>query len=272
MNCFFTLIYCVPNRFSEERIAVGILMNIEGVPFFALSDRKLNFALNGVSAEIKASIRKGFYFLDWDVNKIRRGEETLSLFDPPYAKKILKELVAKKRGLIQYADLIELNKDLKKSDANSMFSTLHEKFIGEPYQPKETKKKGPNFKTRIRQYTTTKKFNLFEKNFLLSANEFPFIYKDMRVDLCRKSNFYTVFFAVDFSASLQTIQGKISQFRLIVQSLQQISMNEGLSSGRYYLVYESTSNNTRLDLINRLKEEANLGFSLIRISEMSDKI
>ena len=94
----------------------------------------------------------------------------------------------------------------------------------------------------------------------------------MRVDLCRKDNFYTVFFAVDFSASLQTIQSKISQFRVIVQSLQQVSANEGLSSGRYYLVYESTTDHSRLQLINRLKEEPNLGFTLIRISEMTDKI
>lgn len=272
MNCFFTLIYCVPNRFSDEKISVGILLNIDGVPYFAISDRKLNFAMNGMSAELKAALRKSFYYLDWDVNKIRRGEETFSLFDPPYAKKLLKELTAKKRGVIQYADLIELNKDLKKTDAESVFNSLYEKFLGESFQPKEAKRKTPNFKTRIRQYTASKKFSEFEQNYKLSANDFPFIYKDVRVDLCRKSNFYTVFYAVDFSASLQTIQSKISQFRVIVQSLQQISSNEGLGSGRYYLVYESTTDTTRLKLINRLKAEPNLGFSLIRISEMTDKV
>ena len=272
MNCFFTLIYCVPNRFSDEKIAVGILMNIEGIPYFSVSERKLNFAMSGMSAELKAAVSKGFYFLDWDVNKIRRGEETLSLFDPPYAKKLLKELAEKKRGVVQYSELIELDLEPKKVASSSIFNSLYEKFIGEVYQAKEPKKKGANFKTRIRQFTATKKFSDFEKNYKLSANDFPFIYKDIRVDLCRKDNFYTVFFAVDFSASLQTIQSKISQFRVIVQSLQQVSANEGLSSGRYYLVYESTTDHSRLQLINRLKEEPNLGFTLIRISEMTDKI
>jgi len=272
MNSYYTLISIVTNRFSEERICVGLLLNMDGIPFFAVSDRKLNFASNGFSSLLKSAIKKGFFYMDHDVNKIRRGEATLSLFDPPYAKRLLKELASKKRGVVQYSDVVEFEFDRSKQSADGLFVVLFEKFMGESCVDKELKKKDLNFKSRVKAYISNRKFEDFEYNFKLSAYLYPFIYKDIRVDLCRKTNYYTVFYTVDFSASLQTIQSKISQFRLIVQSLQQVSVSEGLSSGRYYMLYESTTVGDKMDLINRLKSEQNLGFKLIRLSEMLDKI
>lgn len=272
MNCFFTLIYIVPNRFSDEKISVAILMNLKGIPYFAMSDRKLNFALNHLSSQQKSAIRKGFYFLDWDVNKIRNGMETMSLFDAPYAKKILKSLTDKKRGIVQYSDLFEINIEDSKKNGESIFESLFTKFIGDELRIKSVKKTAPNFKSRVKAFTSNKKYADFEQNFKLTADKFPFIYQDVSVDLCRKTNYYTVFYSIDFASTIQTIQNKISQFRIIVQSLQQVSSKEGLSSGRYYLVYESISNSAKRDIINRLINEENLGFSLIRLSEMNDKI
>ncbi len=267
MDGFFTLIYVVPNRFSDEKISVGILANINGIPHFAFSDRKLSFGLSSFSPELKTAVKKSFRLMDFDVNKIRRGEEALSLFDPPYSKKLLKELTYKKRGVIQYSDLFELHN--KKEIA---FDKLYKKFIGEVNKPMKEKTKKVNFKARFKEYTKGKKFESFEANFKLEANQYPFIYRDMTVDLCRKTNFYTVFYTIDFSKSIQTIQRNISRFRMIVQSLQQQSLREGLSSGRYYMVYESTSSRSKLALVNAIKSESNLGYEIIRITEMKDKI
>jgi hypothetical protein len=269
MTSFFTLIYIVPNRFSEEKITVGILANLNGIPHFGLSDKRLSFALQGFSSALKADVRKGFRFMDLDVNKIKRGEEALSLFDPPYSKKLLKELSKKKRGVIHYSDLFEVENH--KASKNE-FERLFEKFIGEPFQPKSTKKKIPNFNARFKDYVSSKKFADFEYSYKLKANNFPFIYRDLTVDLCRKSNFFTVFYTIDFSKSIQTIQVNISRFRLIVQSLQQVSTNEGLSSGRYYMVYESTSSQSKIALINSIRNEKNLGYKIIRMTEMKDKV
>lgn len=265
MSQFFTLIYIVPNRFSEEQITVGLLANLDGIPHFAASERKLNFALSGFSSELKSRIKKGFRYMDLDVNKIKRGEEALSLFDPPYSKRLLKELAHKKRGVVRYSDVFELNGPVE-------FKKLYRKFIGEDYEPTTSKKKAPNFKARFKEYIAGKKFADFDYNFKLKANDYPFIYKDMTVDLCRKSNYYTVFYTIDFSKSIQTIQTNISRFRMIVQSLQQVSASEGLSSGRYYMVYESTSARSKLALINAIKSEKNLGYKIIRMTEMKDKV
>ncbi len=269
MNSFFTLIYIVPNRFSDEKITVGILANLDGVPHFGLSDKRLSFALQNFTSQLKADVRKGFRYMDLDVNKIKRGEEALSLFDPPYSKKLLKELSRKKRGVIQYSDLFEVKET---NQSNVSFERLFKKFIGEDYLQKKTKKKTPNFNARFKDYVSSKKFADFDYNYKLEANNFPFIYRDLTVDLCRKTNYFTVFYTIDFSKSIQTIQVKISRFRLIVQSLQQVSANEGLSSGRYYMVYESTSSQSKLALINSIKSEKNLGYKIIRMTEMKDKV
>lgn len=264
MESFFVLIYLVPNRFSEERIAVGVLANMDGIPHFDYSERKLTFGLSRFSAEFKTAVRKSFRLMDFDINKIRRGEKALSLFDPPYSKKLLKELAHKKRGVIQYSDLFELTTSVD-------FEKLYKKYTGELPQEKQTKKR-TNFKARFKEYISGKRFADFEYNYKLRANHYPFIYRDMTVDLCRKTNYYTVFYTLDFSKSVQTIQTKISRFRLIVQSLQQQSFIEGLSSGRYYLVYESTGSRSKQDLVNAIKSEKNLGYEIIRMTEMKDKV
>ncbi|MDA7804183.1 hypothetical protein N8987_06370 [Crocinitomix sp.] len=267
MTHFFTLIYIVPNRFSGEKIVVGVLANLDGIPAFLLSERKLNFAINGFSAPLKSTIRKGFRFMDLDVNKIKRGEEALSLFDPPYSKKLLKELTHKKRGVIQYSELFEIESNSKNITAEQLFS----KFVGEDFVEKKQQKVS-NFKNRFKEFISDKRFTDFEYNFKLTANDYPFIYKDMRVDLCRKTTFYTTFYLVDFSKSIQTIQMNISRFRMIVQSLQQKSADQGLSSGRYYLVYESNSSRSKIDLVNAIRGEKKSGFEIIRMTEMKDKI
>ncbi len=268
MQSFFTLIYVVMNRFSDEKIVVGVLANLDGIPHFAYADRKLAFALRNSSAAFKASVRKSFRLMDFDINKIKRGEEALSLFDAPYSKRLLKELTHKKRGIIQYSDLFEA-----KTGGNLAFDKLYKKFVGEEVPvTQKAKRSAVNFKARFKEFVNTDRFKTFTYNFKLRANNYPYIYKDMSVDLLRKTSYYTVFYIIDFSKSVQTIQVNISRFRMIVQSLQQQSAKEGLSSGRYYMVYESTSSQSKLDLITAIKKEQNMGYEIIRMTEMKDKV
>ena len=261
---FFTIIYIKTNRFSNEQIAVGLLANIGGIPHFEVSDKKLNFALKSCSADLRKAVKKGFRFMDLDVNKIKRGEASLSLFDPPYARKLLKALSHKKRGIVQFSDLIDLEKEVS-------FERLFEKFVGMPNSSIKSSNKS-TFKARFRDYIDSSRFSAFEYNYKLVANSYPFVYRDMTIDLCRKTNYFTVFHTVDFSRSIQTIQSHISRFRLIVQSLQQVSREEGLGTGRYYMVYESTSAREKIDLIQAIRAEKNMGYQIIRMSEMKDYV
>lgn len=272
MISFFNLIYIVPNRFADEKIAVAILANIDGIPYFAFSERKLVFAMTGFTNDLKISLRKGFRYMDVDVNKIRRGEQALSLFDPPFAKKILAELAHKKRGVLVYSDLFEINQPAKKRTQDQLFDQLYRKFLQEDREIAINKPKSPSFKVRFRSFTAQAKFKDFEANFVLQANVYPYIYSDVTIDLCRKSHFFTVFQTVDFSKTIQNIQNQVSQFRIIVQSLQQKSITEGLSTGRYYLIYEPPTNTAKLALLNALKEEKKVGFKMIRMSEIKDTL
>ena len=92
MTNFFTLIYIRTNRFSDEKFCVGVLANIEGIPYFGFSQRKLIVALGYVNKNLIKAIKRSFGLLENDVNKIIRGEEALSLFDLPYTKHILEKL------------------------------------------------------------------------------------------------------------------------------------------------------------------------------------
>ncbi len=268
MKSYFNLIYIATNRFSSEKICVGVLANIEGIPYLGVSDKKLNFSLSFVNAEMRTFIRKSFKLLDFDVNKIRRGEDTLSLFDQPYSQKILKELANKKRGIIQYSDVFEL----EKFDKN-LFEKLFKKFTGEIWEEsKKSKSNNLTFKKRFKTYSADKRFTSFEKSFKLNPEEYSFIYKEIRVDLYRESNFLTIFMPLDIEQSVQTIQRNLSRFRLVIQSLKTYSENNGLGKGRYYLVYDSSKQKDKRELVSQIKSEISSGFELIRMSEMKDKV
>jgi hypothetical protein len=122
MPNFFILIYIKPNRLSDEQICVGVLANINEVPFFYSSNTKLNFALNYVGADMRKSIKRSFRLLDDDVEYVKAG--AVSLFDKPYTKKLLDKLSLKKRGVIQFTDVFESDKDLD-------FDKLVGKYVGE---------------------------------------------------------------------------------------------------------------------------------------------
>lgn len=265
MSNIFTLIYIKTNRFSEEKFCVGILSNLDGVPYFGYSVSKLNQALTYVNTDLSRAIKRSFNLLEADANKIIKGEEALSLFDAPYSKKILEKLILKKRGVVQYSDLHELNKPTD-------FSKLYKKFIGEDWQLKKTvaKKEDLSFKKRFYQFLGPTKYKGYTKKYKMTPDLYPSIYASLTVDLVKKDTYYIVFHTIDFSASITTIQNALNKFRLIRQSLAQQSEVDGLSKGRYYLVYENQSDSKKRDLIKEIKKNAS-GFELLTLSEMGDK-
>ena len=265
MHNFFTLIYIRTNRFSDEKFCVGLLSNLDGVPYFGYSLTKLTTALSFINSDLSKSIKRSFNLLESDANKIIKGEEPLSLFDAPYSKKILDKLTLKKRGVVQYSDLYESNTSIE-------FSKLYRKFIGEDWtlKTKVPKKDELSFKKRFHHFVNGNKYKSYTKKYKMTSENYPSIYVPLTVDFVKKDSYYIVFQTIDFSASITTIQNALNKFRLITQSLGQKSDSEGLGKGRYYLVYESQSDEKKRNLIKEIKESS-IGFELLRMSEMGDK-
>ena len=265
MPSFFTIIYIKTNRLSDEKIAVGILANINELPEFHFSEYKLSFALKPLNQSLSRSIKKSLQLLANDVNQYVNGETSIPMFDEPYAKKLLKKLTQKKRGLLLFGDLIELERPIS-------YKTLFEKYISKDFRPKKTYSTEKNsFKKRFNQYIAHKRFDSFSRKTWVSDEHFPLLSVPVQVDLIRQKNGFTVFKAVDFNLTQNTIQQHIATFRMLIEGLSQYSSENGLSKGRYYLVYESTSSAEKNDLIAKVKSVYK-GFELIQMSEMIDKI
>ncbi len=265
MAQFFTVLYIKTNRISDEKIAIGVLANLDDIPYFGFSVSKLNFALKSVNSDMSRAIKRSLGILENDVNKILNGEQTLSLFDPPYTKKVLNKLTLKKRGILYYADLIPLIKPFD-------FGKLYHKYIGEDWQLNARKpSKNISFKKIFNQFSLDKRFNDFTKKHALTPENYPFIYTTVKVDLLRRSNYYTVFHHIDFQLSLPAVQRALTQFKLMVRCLSFQAKENGLGKGRYYLVYESKSNDKVQELINKIRIN-NPEFELIKMNEMKDKV
>lgn len=266
MTNFFNLIYIKTNRFSDEKFCVGIIANLNGVPHFGYSVTKLNQALSYVNKDISKYIKRSFLVLENDVNKILKGEESMLLFDVPYSKKILDKLALKKRGVVQYSEVIELKSAVD-------FKKMMKKFVGINWSlnSKQNSTNELPFNKRFFAFVSSKKFNKFDKKYKLNPNNFPLIYTPIKVDLIKKESYYTVFQTIDFSATLPTIQRALNNFRLIRQSLIEKANTDGLGKGRYYLVYESQKNQSKQNLIKEIKQNAT-DFELLRMNEMYDKV
>jgi len=259
---FFTLIYIKTNRFSDEKFCVGVLANIDGIPYFGFSQAKLNVALGYVNKNMIKAIKRSFGLLENDVNKIIRGEEALSLFDLPYTKRILEKLTMKKRGVVQYSDIFEVKRAPN-------FEKLYSKFVGEQWQLVKTKsiKEKVTLKKRFHSFVLFKNYLSYSPKFKLSPDEYPVILKPFVVDLIKKDTHYIVYHTVDFSLSISTIQTALNKFRLLRQCIIEKAKEEGLTDSVFYLVYESQSDKTKQKIIDKIKLNSNQ-FNLIKMTEM----
>ncbi len=264
MTHFFTLLYIKTNRLSDEKICIGLLANFDGVPYFGYSTNKLNMALKFINNQLSKSIKRSLNLLEQDVNKFIKGEEPLSLFDMPYSKKILDKLVLKKRGVVQYSNLIELTKPIQ-------FEKLYKKYVADDWalsQSKNKKNEQP-FKKRFFEFVNHKKFNGFDKKYKLTQDKFPTLISPLTIDLIKRDKSYVAFKSIDLKASPATIQRQITQFKTIINALNQKALADGLSKGRYYLVYEQ--NSEKKELIYKIQTNESL-FECIKLSEMRDKV
>ncbi len=262
MTNFFTLIYIKTNRFSDEKFCVGVLANIDGIPYFGFSQSKLNVALVYVNKNLIKSIKRSFGLLENDVNKIIRGEEALSLFDLPYTKRILEKLTMKKRGVVQYSELFEVKRAPN-------FEKLYSKFVGEAWQLDKTKSKKETITLKKRFYTfvSSKNYLSYSPKYKLLPSEYPHILKPFVVDLIKKDTHYIVYQTIDFSLSITTIQSTLNKFRLLRQSITQKAEEEGLKNSEFYLVYEPQVDKVKQDLIEKVRLNSNQ-FKLIKMIEL----
>ena len=106
-------------------------------------------------------------------------------------------------------------------------------------------------------------------NFKLTSEHFANLIAPLTVDLIKRDKSYVAFKVVDFTVSLSTIQRSINQFKTIIDTLNQKALADGLSKGRYYLVYEPNVN--KKSLIQKVQQNEKT-FELIKMSEMRDKI
>ncbi|MFD1553455.1 hypothetical protein DNU06_07225 [Putridiphycobacter roseus] len=265
MAHFFSIIYIKTNRLSKEQIAVGILMNAAGVPSFDYSISKLNFALKLLKPQARNAIKRSLNLLQNDVNKIINGETTMDLFDAPYAKKILDKLILKKGGLLLYGEIIHLEKPINRA-------VLFSKYIGGEIRDNQLNvTKAISFKKEFQLFAKHKRLASFSHKTVLTPQDFPTIISNIRLDLFRSGSSYTVFNAIDFTASTAMIQKTLNNFNQAIVCLNKEAIKNGLSKGRYYLVYKSTKDPEKADILKRIKNNAS-AFELIQLKEILDKI
>lgn len=259
MKTFFSIVYIKPNNYSEERIAVGILGAEENVPFFYVNEKKLNFGLRLLHSTLRSPIKKGFKYLDFDINKYREGRETLPLFDEPLSIKYLKDLVKSKRGKIDYSPVFERDETIE-------LDKLVKKYIGvSPSDPKENR---PSQFKEWQAFLKGIKIKNFTKNYTISESIHPLLLTDFKVDLYREKGSVTLFKFLDLSRSSAYLQAQLVLYKNVIEGMSSWSSENGLGKGRYYLVVKKDDSRNKLSLSD-IQAKA---FEIINISQVKDKM
>ena len=261
MRTYFSLIYLKPNRYSEERIAIGMLGSLDGVPFFYLNDKKLSFGLKMIDKPLHALIRKSFKLLDFDVNKYRNGMESLPLFDEVVSLKYLKELSRNKRGKIIYGEPLEFEKALA-------LKQLVKKYLGLSIEAVNK----PKYINPLFVLSESKSLRSFEVKKKLDSEEFPQLISNAKIDLLRTESYFTSFHFIDLNKKSNTLRTEINRYISTINALVEFAKDNSMGKGRHYFVYEKKSATGKNELLKKIKSRGKGYFEVISLKEVNDKV
>lgn len=131
MENFYSIVYVAPNHLTNERLSVGLLVVINGVPRFEYSMTKIKWLSYDL---IKAPVKNHLKEIE-EIIAEEQKSKVMRLFNYRFAKEVFEDLSKKSRGMIVFDSPRELLTELDSKAQDKLFMEL----IGA--KPKKTAEK-----------------------------------------------------------------------------------------------------------------------------------
>jgi hypothetical protein len=259
MKPFYSIVYIKPDSLSEEKIAVGLLLNADNKPVFDYSIDKLKVAAKLIDAEAVESVKRLFKNISKEIEKYFKTASQKEAFEiTPFSYNYFEYLSRYSNNLLLYSNPEENFGNFDSGDFRELFRLLIDKEYGVE-ELKEISFKD-EFEYRIKN---SKVSNRLDIKYRLSKKRVPTILSNTEVDYIGANGCLYTGHVVDTHSRNSFVENKLYKIRSLVIGLNKLSVKLGLNEkGEHIVYFNEPKNDSEKDLLFRLTKDETLPFSV----------
>jgi hypothetical protein len=266
---YYSIIRVINNPFSEESLAIGLVVVSGNQTFIKFSQQKIAFAQK-LNTKISSLLAFSLKQLNRQISADMTPENGIfvsldKMFDFDY----LERLCIYSNGILSFSKPTHISLKFSKEIFNNLFSKFIDIEIEEYIKPKESLLI-QNVKEKF--YRPLK--DRIDINYTIKKGQLPSLFFDYHLDgIGLNGSMYSAK-AVDINTkSIPQIKSDISEYESVIERLNNFANNKGLSDNKYYLIVDPYSGKSisYVDLYNILKQPMPL-LKLISSSELDDVV
>jgi hypothetical protein len=272
MKSFYSVIRFVSNQWSNENIAVGLLVVTTNNFFFRISNRKMQIAkkLNPDAGKLlKFSIDQLDKFIESEKNKIQEKLQiSLSLEKIQLDHAFIKRMHQYNQGVLQISEPELINKEFDQASFDSYFKKIVDQ--------QEEQIKNPVIQSEFRRKIETKLYKPLAKrvdvNYEIKKNQLESLYYDFTFDNIGVNGALIGSASIDINKPVGNLRSKLAEYEGIVDRLIKYAASKGIGSNhKFFLIADPYKGNhiSNQELDSMLKGTVNDKFERITTAEIN---
>ena len=275
MKNFYSIIYLVANKASNEKVSIGLLAGLEERPVLDFSEKKLNKALKLIEKDVDSNIINllGNFKKKVENFSIDNSDEFLvesKSNNWPFNFSRANYLSRSADGIIEFSDLKYPSDYLNEKRYVNLFRTL----VDNSYKRNKIVKanKTNEFTEKLGRF---KNSNVVKEradvDFKVDNELLTTIYDEAKIDLLSANGRILSSNAIDFSMSVKTIEKHLYLYRAISEGIHKFSEEhrESLTGKpRNVLLFSKVKDAKKDKILNSVHNDKDKPFELLELSEI----
>jgi flagellin-specific chaperone FliS len=252
MKSFYSVLYLKSESISDEKIAVGLLLNTDRKPLFDYSDNKLKAASKIIDSEAIDSVEKHLKNIKRKVNSLSKDKNQIEAFDvDPFTSSYFDYLNRYSNNLILYSKPEKNIGDFKLDDFISLFRLLVDKNYG--FEEKET----VTFRKKVEETLRASKVSeRVDIRYRVPKDRVTSILRNHEVDYIGANSKIYSGNVLDTTTDHYTIENKVYQIRALIDGLIELAGHLDLEKkGQHVVYYNEPEGRKQKDVIYDLRKD-----------------
>lgn len=259
MKPFYSVLYLKSESISDEKIAVGMLLNADQNPMFDYSEDKLKAASKIIDSEAVDSVEKLLKNIKRKVDSLSKDKNQKEAFDvDPFTNSYFDYLNRYSNNLVLYSKPEENIGDFKLDDFDSLFKLLVDKNYG--FEEKATVTFRKKVEETLRASRVSERIDI---KYRVPKDRVKSILRNHEVDYIGANGKIYSGNVIDTATDHYTIENKVYQIRALISGLAELSSNLGLQTeGRHVVFFNEPTGSKQKDAIYDLQHDNTRPFKL----------
>lgn len=259
MKPFYSILYLKSESISDEKIAIGMLLNADRKPLFDYSEDKLKLASKIIDSEAVDSIEKLLKNIKRKVVSLSKNKYQKEAFDvDPFTNSYFDYLNRYSNNLMLYSKPAENIGDFKLEDFDSLFKLLVDKNYG--IEEKVTVTFRKKVEEKLRASRVSERVDI---KYRVPKDSVKSILRSHEVDYIGANGKIYSGNVIDTSTDHSTIENKIYQIRALIDGLIELSDHFDFERKGHHVVYfNEPEGRKQKDIIYDLEHDTTRNFEI----------